>query len=380
MMKIQWISLLITCFCLMGPAHVNGEAASGDDSIVEDYEDDLKELESELLLNEEETKWLEDLENKEKRSLMTLIEPVVSYFFSEVKSNIHLLLLIVLMIIFRSIFQYMTHNDERYRVHQVVHFVTYLLIYSVCIHSMVEIFTYSKHVLLRMNDFMFGLIPLLISITALGGQFFSVAFFEPFIIFLLYSGSLLITHFIYPLFILSAVIYFVSQLNDAIQITHLANLLISIVKYSLIIFVTVFLTIMSVQSTITVVQDSIALKTTQFVTNNFIPIVGRTLTEGAETIVATTLLAKNSIGLTALIIITTIILFPIIKIAVIALLFRLTAALVQPLTANEQMVHIVDDIGQYIFYLLAILMTMAALYFIVILIFILSTSLPILFK
>src|SRR5699024_6370214 len=149
--------------------------------------------------------------------------------------------------------------------------------------------------------------------TALGGQFFSVAFFEPFIIFLLYSGSLLITHFIYPLFILSAVIYFVSQLNYAIHITHLANLLISIVKYSLIIFVTVLLTIISVQSTITVVQDSIALKTTQFVTNNFIPTVGRTLTEGAETIVATTLLAKNSIGLTALIMITTIILFPIIK-------------------------------------------------------------------
>ena len=47
---------------------------------------------------------------------------------------------------------------------------------------------------------------------------------------------------------------------------------------------------MSVQGTATAIQDGVALKTTKFITGNFIPVVGRTFTDAADTVLSAALL------------------------------------------------------------------------------------------
>lgn len=66
---------------------------------------------------------------------------------------------------------------------------------------------------------------------------------------------------------------------------------------SLGIFMTVFLSVISVQGTATAVADGVAIKTAKFVTGNFIPVVGRMFTDAADTVISASVILKNTIGL-----------------------------------------------------------------------------------
>ena len=63
------------------------------------------------------------------------------------------------------------------------------------------------------------------------------------------------------------------------------------------IFLTIFLGVLSVQGTATAVADGIAVKTAKFVTGNFIPVVGRMFTEAADTVISASGLLKNTVGI-----------------------------------------------------------------------------------
>src|SRR5690625_3202405 len=121
------------------------------------------------------------------------------------------------------------------------------------------------------------------------------------------------------------------------------------------VFLTIFLGVMSVQGAAAAIQDGVALKTTKFITGNFIPVVGRTFTEAADTVLSATLLLKNAIGIIGVIIIIFIAVFPAIKIIVISFIYKLDAALLQPL-GNSPIIDSLNTISKYIMYVLACLL------------------------
>src|SRR5699024_6879179 len=140
--------------------------------------------------------------------------------------------------------------------------------------------------------------------------------FHPIIIFLIHISGLLMTNFIFPLLSLSALLIMASYLNEKFQVTYLAQLFKQISLGTLGIFITIFLGVMSVQGTASAIQDGIALKTTKFITGNFIPVIGRSFTEAADTVLTSALLLKNAIGVIGLMIIVLIAVFPALKIMV----------------------------------------------------------------
>src|SRR5699024_8250412 len=97
-----------------------------------------------------------------------------------------------------------------------------------------------------------------------------------------------------PILLLSALLLIISSLNENYQVSHLANLLRNIGMGIMGVFLTVFLGVLSVQGSVSAIQDGIAMKTAKFITGNFIPVVGRTFTDAADTILSATLLLKNA--------------------------------------------------------------------------------------
>src|SRR5690625_3422700 len=103
-------------------------------------------------------------------------------------------------------------------------------------------------------------------------------------------------------------------------------------------FLTIFLGVMSVQGTVSAVQDGIAMKTAKFITGNFIPVIGRTFTDAADTVLSASLLLKNAVGIVGVIIIVFIALFPTLKIFAIALTYKVAAAILQPIGDRKSVV------------------------------------------
>src|SRR5690625_2199289 len=111
------------------------------------------------------------------------------------------------------------------------------------------------------------------------------------------------------------------------------------------------------------------MKTTKFVTGNFIPVIGRTFTDAADTILSASLILKNAIGIVGVIMIVVFALFPAIKIFAIAFIYKIAAAVVQPI-GDGPIITSLNTISKYTLYILACLLTVTLMFFLAIVIII----------
>jgi stage III sporulation protein AE len=222
-----------------------------------------------------------------------------------------------------------------------------------------------------MTQFMFALIPLVLALIASSGGVASSALFHPLLIFLMNTSGLLVKNVVLPLLFLALVLHIASSLNDQYKATQLAGLLQKAGIGILSIFMTVLIGVISLQGTASAVADGVAVRTAKFVTGNFVPVVGRMFTDAADTVLTASLLLKNAIGLAGVAIILIIAAFPAIKIFIIALIYKLAAALLQPV-GNGPVIACLDAISKVMLYVFASLAIISFMFFLSITIVIVS--------
>lgn len=138
---------------------------------------------------------------------------------------------------------------------------------------------------------------------------------------------MLVEIIVLPLLLLSTLLGVVSTLSEQHKATQLAGLLRNIGIGILGAFMAVFLGALSVQGTATAVMDGLAVRTAKFVTGNFVPVVGRMLTDAADTVISASVLLKNTLGIAGVAIVLLIAAFPAIKIFAMSFMFKLASAL-----------------------------------------------------
>lgn len=312
-------------------------------------------------------------------SIKSTLIGLIKFLLYEIIVNGKLLGILIIMTIFSVILQSMHTAFEKSVVSKIAYFVVYLVLIYITLNSFYLVFNYAKQSIDMMSSFMVALLPLLIALIATFGQVITISFFHPIIIFLIHISGILTTNFIFPLLYLSALLMIVSHLNENFQATHLAELFKTISLSIIGIFFTIFLGVMSVQGTASAIQDGVALKTTKFITGNFIPVIGRSFTDAADTFLAAALLLKNAIGIVGLFIIVTIAIFPAIKIMVISFIYKLAAAVLQPL-GNSPVITSLNIVSKYIMYVLACLITVTFMFFLSIVIIIVASNIPLLMR
>ena len=312
-------------------------------------------------------------------SITSMLKGVGHYLFYEVTMQAKLLGTLIMLTLFSIILQAISTAFERNTVSQTAHFIVFIVLLYIMLMSFHEVFLYAKDTIESMSHFLIALLPLILGLIATFGQVLSVSFFHPIIIFLIHVSGLLMSSFVFPLLFLSALLMIVSHMNKKYQATYLADLFKHISLGTLGVFITIFLGVISIQGTATAIQDGVALKTTKFITGNFVPVIGRSFTEAADTVLSAALLLKNAIGIFGLIIIISIAVFPLVKITVIAIMYKLAAALLQPLGSNSTTVCL-NMISKYIMYILACLIVVTFMFFLAIVLMIVASNIPFLFR
>lgn len=312
-------------------------------------------------------------------SLKSSLLGLIKYLFYELMLNGKLLGLLLMLTLFSIILQTMQSAFERSAVSKIAYFVVYIVLIYIALNSFYLAFSYAKDAIDTMGSFMIALLPLVLGLMASFGNVIAVSFFHPIVIFLINLSGLLVSQFILPLLFLSALLLIVSSLNENYQVTHLANLFKTISLGVLGAFLTIFLGVMSVQGTASAVQDGVAMKTAKFITGNFIPIVGRTFTDAADTILSASLLLKNAIGIVGVIIIVFLALFPALKIFAIALTYKIAAAVLQPI-GDGPVITSLNTISKYIVYILACLLAVTLMFFLAIVIIVIASNVTLLLR
>ena len=312
-------------------------------------------------------------------SFKNMLLSILEYFFQEMIINGKLLSMLILLTLFSVFLQTMHTAFEEGSVSKIAYFIVYAVLLLIALNSFYSGVSYITDTVRTMSSFMIALIPLILGLLASFGNLVAVSFFHPIIIFLINASGLVVSSFILPLLSLAAILLIVSTLNKNHQVTQLASLLTTIGMGTLGLFLTIFLGVMSVQGAASAIQDGIAMKTAKFVAGNFIPIIGRTLTDAADTILSASLLLKNGIGIVGVGIIVLIVLFPALKIAAIAITYKLAAAILQPI-ADGPVIQSLQTISKYMMYMLACLLAVSFMFFLAITIIVIASNITIMLR
>ncbi|GAQ16387.1 stage III sporulation protein AE precursor [Oceanobacillus picturae] len=327
----------------------------------------------------EKTSVYEFIKNNGELSIKNAINGLLEFLFHELIVNGKLLGLLIMLILFSVLLQTMHNAFEKSSVSKIAYFVVYIVLIFIALNSFYLAVSYAKEAIDTMSSFMVALLPLMLGLMATFGNIVSVSFFHPIIIFLVNFSGILVSTIILPLLFLSALLLIVSSLSENYKVTHLANLFKTVGLGILGVFFTIFLGVMSVQGATSAIQDGVAMKTAKFITGNFIPVIGRTFTDAADTILSASLLLKNAVGLVGLLLIIFIALFPALKIFAIALIYKIAAAILQPL-GDGPVISSINTISKYIVYILACMLAVSFMFLLAIVIIVIASNLTLLLR
>lgn len=295
-------------------------------------------------------------------SFQGVLSGLMGYMWHEVLYNGKLLVTIVMISVLSMILETLQTAFERKTVSKVAYTLCYMVVLVIAVNSFNISIGYAQDAIDRMIDFMMAMIPLLFALLASMGNVVTVSVTHPLIVFMIHTVGTLIHTVVFPLLFFSAVLHLVSALSEKYKLTQLANLLRNIGAGLLGVLLTVFLGVISVRGITASVTDGVTIRAAKYITGNFVPVIGKMFADATDTVISASLLVKNAIGLSGVIIILFICAFPAIKILVLALIYNVAAAVMQPL-GETPIVSCLQTIGKSMIYVFAALAAVSLMFF-----------------
>lgn len=295
-------------------------------------------------------------------SIGQALSGLARFFLHEVLYSGKLIVTIVLLTVFTMILETMQNAFERNTVSKVAYAIAYMVLLVLAVNSFRTATGYAGDAIGNMVQFMLAMVPLLLTLLASTGTVTTVAVLHPLIVFMIHTIGTLIHLVVFPLLFFSAVLHLVSSITDRYKVTQLANFLRTVGVSLLGGLLTLFLGVLSVQGATGAVADGVALRTAKFLSGNFLPVVGRIFSDAADTVLSASLLVKNAVGLAGVIILLFLCAFPAVKILTLAIIYNLSAAVLQPL-GDSPIVTCLQTIGKTLVFVFAALASVGLMFF-----------------
>jgi len=294
-----------------------------------------------------------------------IINGISRYFFHEVTANLALLGKLLLIAVICAVLQNLQVSFEQGTVAKLAYFVCYLAVITLAISSFHVAVSAGLAAIGRMVSFMELLLPvLLVLLTAMGGLT-SVALFQPFLLVFLSFMGFFTEVIVFPLIYLTAVLSIVNHISDRFKVSKITALIKQFTKVGIGLVLTLFIGVITVEGVAGGVVDGVSLRTAKFMTGAFVPVAGSMFADALDAIMGGSLLLKNAIGITGVLVLGLLILFPVIKILVIALIYRITAALLQPL-GDSLMADTLEEMAGSLFLTFAAVLAVGIMFFLTI--------------
>ena len=289
---------------------------------------------------------------------------VLGAFFSELSGLGVLMVSVMLPVLLSSLLLQML-SPERPSLIRLTRSVCFMLILIPVLLLVFAQLDHARQMITVMTQRMDKLLPLLLTLlTALGGSA-SSAFLHPMVVAASGSMVFLAREITLRLVMCTCAVTAVNHLSDRAHLTRMAQLLRSSVCWLLGVSFTVFLGAMSMQGVCIASIDGVALRAAKYAVDNFVPVVGGMFSDTMDTLVGCTLIVKNALGVTAVIVLLGTILGPMMKTLAAVFVLKLSAALLEPV-AQEQIVRAIGDFSRTIVLFLITMLCVGTMYFLLI--------------
>ncbi len=304
-------------------------------------------------------------EGKGNISFDTIFNAVLSLFFKEVRSVLKLVVSIVTIAIICSLLKNLQDAFSDESISQVAFYACYMLIIIVLSKSFIISISVAKDVISNISNFMSALLPVLITMISLAGGITSATTLDPFVFGAVVFIPKVYSNIIIPMILMSFVLEFANNISTEYKITNLCKLFRQIIVWFQGIIVTMFIGLLTIRGITSSTIDAVTLKTAKFAVDNFIPIVGKAFSDAITSVAGYSLIIKNAISSIGLIVIILILLYPLIKLVLITLIYKLSAALVEPIS-DSRITKSIEAAGNSMVLIMSSVLTVTLMFFILI--------------
>ena len=239
--------------------------------------------------------------------------------------------------------------------------MTYLVLLSLALTSFREALGVATDTIDKMVGLMQTFFPVMLTLLISMGNLTSAALFKPLIMGSLTVLATMIKTVVLPLFFLAAVLRLFNHISEQFKLSKLAGLLEFAGKLSLGVIMTVFIGVMTVQGVTGGVADSVIFRTAKY-SADLVPVVGKFFKDAVELVITSGLLLKNAVGIIALLAIIVICVAPLVKILAMILVFRISAALIEPL-GEKALAESLQDMSKSLTFIIVTVAAVAIMFF-----------------
>lgn len=290
---------------------------------------------------------------------------IVSLLLKEVKSVLGLSFSIIAIGIISALLKNLQEAFNTEGISEVAFYACYALMIVMLTKTFLISLDMAKDVITNVVEFMSKLLPVLVLMLGAAGGLTQAATMDPIIL----GATILIPqiylNIIIPLILSSFVLQFANNMSNGSKLSNLCDITKKSTMWIQGIVITIFIGLLTVRGITASTIDAVTLKTTKFAIDNFIPIVGKSFSDAISSVAGYSLIIKNAIGSIGLIAIILIILYPIIKIVLSSIIFKLSASLLEPI-ADKRIIKSIAAAGESLTLIMSCVLCVSLMFFILV--------------
>ncbi len=298
-----------------------------------------------------------------------LVTDQISYAFRSSRDNlIHMLLIALLAAVFSN-FSRMFQNRQ---ISDISFYALYLLLIALTISSFEAVVNWVRGGIEALTAFMGVFCPLyFLAVSIARGSVTSVAFYH-LVLFLIFLTEALILNFLLPILHIYMMVRVLNYLSDEDYLSKFAELIEMAVSW---ILKTVLACIVGLNVIQGLISPAIDTVKRSVITRSAeaIPGIGDAIGGMAEVAIGTAVLVKNGIGMAGAVISVALCVVPLVQVACIVLLYKLAAAVIQPVS-DKRIVGCIETVGEGCRLLLGVIFTTGFLFLLTIVVVAASTG------
>lgn len=261
----------------------------------------------------------------------TFLNFAADQLFYEFNSSRHILAYILAVALTAAVFSNFAGALKSRQISEISFYVTYILLVTLCLNSFQTLSLGVEERLDSLMDFMRVLCPGFFMAVAFASGSTSALFFYNIILLLIYVAEAVVVRFVLPVINIYIMVRVLGCLTGEDFLTEFADLIRKAVTWTLRTLLACVVGVNIVQGLLAPAIDTLK-RSALTRTAEALPWVGNVMGGAAELVLGTAVLIKNGIGMAGAAAAVAVCASPILQMAVMTFLYKLTAALVQPVS------------------------------------------------
>lgn len=287
------------------------------------------------------------------------------FLFQELRENLKVVSIIFVLVLLSSTLKSLDNSFSSGAISQVTTYIVFIVMVTLTLVGFKDVLNIANTTIDSMIDLMQILMPILITFLVVMGFPMTSTVMTP-----VFMGGVTFINIIFKKFLFVSItmafaILIINNISSNIKLKKLASFIKQINLITIGAIFTIYLALVSVQGMYVKSLDGFAVKSTKFAIGNFIPVVGNFVSDSFDIILSSSQLIKNLFGGVGLVILVAICLIPIIKIASIIIVYKMSAMVVEPI-GDEGISNFLNEISNLMAIMLACIIAITIMFFITI--------------